>query len=54
VAHADVMRSIELFAGEVAPIVRAGVARRAAGADLGAVAGDHSEQLAAIGSTSGT
>ena len=31
VAHADVMRSIELFATEVAPLVRAEVARREAG-----------------------
>jgi hypothetical protein len=29
VAHADVMRSIELFATEVAPVVRAEVERRA-------------------------
>ena len=28
VAHADVMRSIELFGTEVAPLVRAEVARR--------------------------
>jgi alkanesulfonate monooxygenase SsuD/methylene tetrahydromethanopterin reductase-like flavin-dependent oxidoreductase (luciferase family) len=31
VAHRDVMRSIELFATEVAPIVRAEVERRQAG-----------------------
>jgi probable LLM family oxidoreductase len=34
VAHADVMRSIELFGTEVAPIVRAEVARRAAPAPV--------------------
>ena len=32
VAHADVMRSIELFGTEVAPLVRAEVARRSASA----------------------
>ena len=30
VSHADVMRSIELFGTEVAPVVRAEVARRTA------------------------
>lgn len=30
VAHADVMRSLELFGTEVAPVVRAEVARREA------------------------
>jgi hypothetical protein len=30
VAHADVLRSIELFGTEVAPVVRAEVARRQA------------------------
>jgi alkanesulfonate monooxygenase SsuD/methylene tetrahydromethanopterin reductase-like flavin-dependent oxidoreductase (luciferase family) len=34
--HADVMRSIELFGTEVAPIVRDEVARRAAAAQVGA------------------
>jgi alkanesulfonate monooxygenase SsuD/methylene tetrahydromethanopterin reductase-like flavin-dependent oxidoreductase (luciferase family) len=38
--HAQVMRSIELLGTEVAPVVRAEVARRAAGgAPAGAVAG---------------
>jgi hypothetical protein len=32
VAHRDVLRSMELFGTEVAPLVRAGVARVVAGA----------------------
>jgi probable LLM family oxidoreductase len=36
VAHADVLRSIELFGTEVAPVVRAEVARRAAAAPVSA------------------
>lgn len=53
VAHADVMRSIELFACEVAPVVRAHLARSAVGPDgepTGAASGG---ALAAIGSCSG-
>ena len=38
VEHRDVMRSIELFATEVAPLVRTEVARREAGATAGQVA----------------
>jgi probable LLM family oxidoreductase len=38
VAHSDVMRSIELFGTEVAPLVRAEVARREAGAEPSAAA----------------
>ena len=34
VAHRDVLRSIELFGTEVAPLVRAEVARRSAGSAL--------------------
>jgi hypothetical protein len=36
VAHADVMRSIELFGTEVAPVVREEVARREAAAPTAA------------------
>ena len=35
VAHRDVLRSIELFGTQVAPLVRAEVARREAGDDDG-------------------
>ena len=43
VAHADVMRSIELFGTQVAPVVREEVARRASGAGPVAVAGSASD-----------
>lgn len=40
VSHRDVMRSIELFAGEVAPMVRAEIARREAPTSPRGAAGD--------------
>jgi probable LLM family oxidoreductase len=42
VAHADVMRSIELFATRVAPLVREGVSRRGNSAEKSPAVGSHS------------
>ena len=47
--HAKILRSIELLGTEVAPVVRAGVARRAAETEAAAWAGDLNRRVPGTG-----